>query len=59
MAKMNGSLLLVYKCRVTELIIAIRMFLCSEETDKAKVEENILSRCRQLCKVPGGQQHIS
>lgn len=44
--------------RVTELIIAIRMFCCSKEEDKAEQREKILSRWKQLCNIPGGRQHI-
>lgn len=56
--EINGGMLRVCVYRVTELIIAIRMFLCSKEEDKAKQRENILSRWKQLCKVPWRQQHI-
>lgn len=41
--EINGSVLHVHECRVTELIIAIRMFMCSKEEDKAKLREKILS----------------
>lgn len=36
---MNDSALHVHECRVTELIIAIRMFSCSKEKDKTKLTE--------------------
>lgn len=52
--EMNDSRLRVHECRVTELIIAIRTFLCSREEDKAKQRKKILSRWKQLCKNPGG-----
>lgn len=54
----NGIMFHVHECRVTELIIANRMFLCSKEEDKAKLREEILSRWKQLWKIPGGQKHI-
>lgn len=56
--EMNGSMHHVHKYRVTELIIAIRVFLYSKEEDKAKQREKILSRWKQLCSIPEGQQHI-